>query len=212
MTATELWEGLREDAREWAEGRSALLRLPLLLYLLYAGVAHLLAGFTDNYRSWFAGITLAFHELGHVLFSGLGRTWMLLGGSVLQLAVPIAAGVYLLVRQRDWFGLAVCMGWLSTSLFELAVYIDDANRLNLPLVGLGEEVLHDWETLLTESHLLNHAQTFAKLTQFAAGVSLVGAVALGGWLLLLMWQSRSNRAYDAPGNHGGGGTMAGPHR
>jgi hypothetical protein len=201
MTARELWDGLREDARDWAEGRSALLRLPLLAYLLYAGIAHYRSGFTGDYRSWFAGITLGFHELGHLLFSGLGRTWMLLGGSILQLLIPAAAGVYLLFRQRDWFGLAVCMGWLSTSLFELAVYMDDANRLNLPLVGFGEEVLHDWETLLTEAHLLNHAQTIAQVTQLLAVFALAGALALGGWLLFVMWQSRKSMVVRVRAKH-----------
>jgi hypothetical protein len=164
-------------------------RAGLLAHLVYAGCKHLTSGIGGEYRSWFAGITLAFHELGHVVFSGAGRTWMLLGGSILQLLVPIAAGAHLLFKQRDWFGVAVCGGWLATSLFELATYIDDANRLNLPLVGLGDEVVHDWETLLTQWHVLNHAQLIAGLTQAVGIVVWAGSMMFGAWLLLQMWSA-----------------------
>lgn len=193
MYARDVAEALRDDAREWAEGKSPWGRGMLFAYLAYAGLAHVWSGLGGEYRSWFGGITLAFHELGHVLFSGLGKTWMLLGGNVLQLVVPVAAGAYLLLRQHDWFGVAVCGSWLATSLFELATYVDDANRLQLPLVGMGDDVLHDWETLLTDAHLLNHAQTFARATQLAGIAVLAGSLALGGWLLLVMWRTRPVR-------------------
>ncbi len=194
MGARDLLLAVREDAKEWASGKSPWLRAMLLAYLLYAGLAHLWSGLGGEYRSWFAGITLAFHELGHVIFSGLGKTWMLLGGNILQLVIPTAAAVYLLLRQHDWFGVSVCGGWLATSLFELASYIDDANRLNLPLVGLGEDVLHDWETLLTDAHLLNHAQTLARATQGLGIAVFAGSLALGMALLSVMWRTRRNQA------------------
>lgn len=185
------FEAARDDARAWSEGRSPWLRAALLVYLIYAGAQHVAGGVQGAYRSWFAGITLAFHELGHVLAAPLGTTPMLLGGSVLQLLVPAAAGAYLLLRQHDWFGLAVCGVWLSTSLFELAAYIDDANRGQLPLVGLGEDVVHDWDALLTHFQLLNQAQKLASGT-FALGLlTLVGSAGFALWLLVEMWKVRS---------------------
>ncbi|MBL8744580.1 MAG: hypothetical protein JNK04_25905, partial [Myxococcales bacterium] len=140
---------LRDDATEWTRGRSPWARALLLAYLAYATARHAQQGITGDYRSWFAGVTLAFHELGHVALAPAGETVMLLGGSIAQLVVPIAAGAHLFLKQHDWFGVAVCGAWLSTSLFELATYIDDANRGDLPLVGLGDDVHHDWDTLLT---------------------------------------------------------------
>lgn len=193
MLAIEWLGALRDDAREWSEGRSPWPRAFLLAYLLYAGIQHLTSGVGGAYRSWFAGITLAFHELGHVLFAPLGRTPMLLGGSVLQLLVPAAAGCYLLLRQHDWFGLSVCGVWLSTSLFELATYIDDANRGNLALVGLGDDVLHDWDVLLTQWHLLNRAQTLANATHLLGALTLVCSVGFAAWLLLEMWKAGSSQ-------------------
>ncbi len=161
-------------------------RAGLFFYLAYAGCKHLKSGIGGEYTSWFAGITLAFHEMGHLVLSGAGQTVMLLGGSIFQLAIPVLAGLYLLFKQHDWFGVSVCGVWLATSLFELATYIDDANRLNLPLVGFGEDVMHDWETLLTQWHLLNQAQLIAGLTHALAITTWGVSMAFGAWLLLQM--------------------------
>lgn len=191
MSARAWVESAVDDARAWADGRSPWLRAPLLGYLAYAGGRHLA---TDEYRSWFAGITLAFHELGHIVCSPLGRTPMFLGGSVFQLLIPLAAALYLLLRQRDWFGLAVGLGWLATSLFELAIYVDDANRGNLALVGFSDQPEHDWDVLLTQWHVLNHAQTFAAIIKGAGALTWALSILFGAWLILEMW-----RAQDAPG-------------
>jgi hypothetical protein len=181
--AGEYLEALWEDAKDWSDARSPWGRLPLYLYLVYAGVRHLL---DPMYRSWFGGLTLILHELGHLLFSMFGQTLMLLGGSLTQLAAPAIAALYLLFFQRDWFGLVVGASWLSFSTFELATYVADANKNQLALVGFGDKVLHDWDTLLTQWHLLNHCGTFATLLRIGATLLLAAAVALGGWLLLRM--------------------------
>lgn len=182
----DLARDLRDDAAAWADGRSPWVRAPLLGYLTYAGVRHTL---DPMYRSWFAGLTLVLHEMGHLLFSPLGQTLMLLGGSIFQLLCPFAAAVYLLLRQHDWFGFGVGASWLAFSTWELATYVDDANQGNLPLVGMGDDVLHDWDTLLTQWHLLNHAQTFATALRGLAFLEWALATLLSGWLLLRMWRS-----------------------
>jgi len=177
------FDALRDDARTWCSGRSPWPRLPLLIYLAYALVRHLA---DPLYRSWFAGLTLVLHEGGHLLFAPLGRTLMLLGGSVTQLVVPALVAAYLLVRQHDWFGLVVGASWLAFSTFELATYVADANKGQLPLVGFGDHVIHDWDALLTQWHLLNHCDTFATLLRFGGGSLGLASLGLGAWLLLRM--------------------------
>lgn len=179
----DLADGLREAARDWCEGRSPWVRWPLLVYLGYALVRHC---FEPLYRSWFAGLTLVLHELGHLMFAAFGRTMMLLGGSVTQLAAPICVALYLLLRQGDWFALVVCSTWLSFSTFELATYVADANKGQLPLVGMGSDVVHDWDALLTQWHLLNHCELIAAFLRIAAGILGVTSIVGGVWLLLTM--------------------------
>ncbi len=186
MSISDWLAGARDDASDWAAGRSALARAPLLAYLGYAGARHIQS---FEYRSWFAGLTLVLHEIGHMVFSPLGHTMMLLGGSIFQLLCPLATALYLLLRQHDWFGLTVGVSWLSFSTFELAVYVDDANKGNLPLVGMGDDVIHDWDALLTQWHVLNSAQTFASILRGAAIVEWAAAMAFALWLLVRMWRA-----------------------
>src|SRR5690606_15238878 len=108
-----------------------------------------------------------------------------LGGSIMQLVVPFAAGVYLLLRQRDWFGLLVGQSWLAFSTWELATYIDDANKGRLALVSMGGVAEHDWSTLLTEWHLLNSCGAIATATRGLAFLLWTTAMAATAWLL---WQ------------------------
>lgn len=176
------------DAELWAAGRSPWARGILLAYLLYLGVRHILE---PTYRSWFAGITLAFHEMGHLVFAALGDTMQLLGGSVLQVLVPLVAALYLLFRQGDYFGLAVGGVWLASSLWELALYIWDAAREELPLVGFSDDPQHDWGTLLTRWQLLNSCDSIAFAVRALALLIWLGSVLLGVWLLWTMFRDRA---------------------
>lgn len=182
----ETWDSIKLDAELWCEGRRAWPRAVLLAYLAYAGLRHLLS---DDYRSWFSGITLAFHEMGHLLFSPFGDTLHLLGGSLLQVGVPLAAALYLWLRQGDFFGLAVGQAWLSFSLWELAVYVADARRENLALVGFSDDPQHDWATLLTRWHVLNYADHFAWSVWLLALLIWSCAILWGVWLCWRMAES-----------------------
>lgn len=185
--ARDFIDSMRDDALDWATGRSAIVRLPLLAYLVYAGIRH---SFDPMYRTWFAGITLAFHEMGHILFMGLGRTMTFLGGSIMQTVVPTAAGVYLLLRQRDWFGVSVCGAWLAYSEWEMATYMGDAVKEELGLVGFSGNPEHDWATLFGQWHLLNHCESIATFVRILAFGTWGASMTLGAWLCWHMWQTR----------------------
>jgi hypothetical protein len=94
---------------------------------------------------------LVFHEAGHIVFSPFGRFMTVLGGSLLQVLIPVIAAVAF-VRQDERFGAAVCGWWAGQNLIDLAPYIADARGLQLVLLGgrTGAEVEgHDWEFILT---------------------------------------------------------------
>ena len=177
----------RDDAVTWATGRMWAPRALLLAYLAYAGYRHL----TDpGYGSIFSGITLAIHELGHVLFAFLGEWLSVAGGSLTQLAAPAAVAL-ILFRQRDYFGVAVGGAWLSMSLSNLAVYVADARAEELPLYSLGGgDVVHDWNYLLGSVHLLPHDAHIAGIVRCAAVALLVASIWLGVWLCMVMARPR----------------------
>jgi hypothetical protein len=110
-------------------------------------------------------INLPFHEAGHVLFSPLGRFMMILGGSAMQVLVPLVCAGALWFQNGDRFGAALCAWWMGENLMDLAPYIDDARTLRLMLLGGPANAVegHDWEAILTSlgwlhlDHTLGHA-------------------------------------------------------
>ncbi len=180
-----------DDAVAWATGRLWWPRAIVLLYLAWAGWRHLS---DPEYGSLFSGITLAIHELGHVLFGFFGEWLSIAGGSITQLAAPVAVALILL-RQRDYFGVAVGGAWLSMSLSNMAVYVADARVGDLPLYSLGGgDVVHDWNYLLGSVHLLPHDDDIARLVRLAAGLLLLLSCGLGAWLCAVMARTAKVKA------------------
>ena len=137
-SATQLPEWVTDflsDAEAWAAGKMWIPRAILLLYLVYADFRFLRDPLSST---MFSGITLAFHEMGHLLFAFAGHFICSLMGSGTQVLVPIIV-IILFLRQPDYFGVAVGGFWLSFSLFELANYVADARAMELPLVGFTDD-------------------------------------------------------------------------
>ena len=130
-------------------------------------------------------VDLPFHEAGHVVFAPLGGFMTVLGGSLLQLIIPIVCAVAL-ARRDDWFGMAVCLWWAGENLIDLAPYIADARALQLPLLGggTGAEVTgHDWEAILQTLGWLHLDRTLGMAAHVAGSVVMVGSLAFGVWAL-----------------------------
>lgn len=145
-------------------------------------------------ESWtlFSGINLPIHEGGHLLFRMVG--WEFLhaaGGTLLQLLAPLGSALMFL-RQRDYFAVAFCFGWLSTNLVGTGVYMADAEVMQLPLVtaeGGGDAITHDWNFLFSQLGLLRACDAIGWLTRQAGNVSMLACLALGAWLMLQMHRS-----------------------
>jgi hypothetical protein len=169
---------LRDDAASWSAGRSWAWRAALLAYLAWVGVGHLR---DPLYSSLFGGITLAVHELGHLLLSWAGQFLGVAGGSLAQVAAP-AAAAWLLFRQRDYFGVAVAGAWESFSLWNLATYVGDARARELPLIGFVPDPIHDWNWLLSKLGILTWDRGLASLTWVSAFAVWAASLSLGAWL------------------------------
>lgn len=110
------------------------------------------------------GANLIFHEAGHVFFSPFGDFLQYLGGSLMQVLIPAICAVYFWLRQQRASS-AVTLFWAGESLTNVAIYVADARRMELPLIG-GD---HDWNYLLDRLNLLNHADFLGRFV-FVAGV------------------------------------------
>jgi hypothetical protein len=131
-----------------------------------------------NYR-WLDSLDLAIHETGHLIFAVGGETLGILGGTLMQLLVPIVF-VVALWRNGDRHGATVPLWWTGQNCWNISVYIKDARSQDLPLVGGGE---HDWALLLGQWGWLPRDQAIGGAV-YLVGVILYGAAIIVGWSLL----------------------------
>lgn len=155
-----------------------------LLVLLWAAWQVVDRGLTNKSEglvvTLFWGADFVFHEGGHIIWSLLGRFMSILGGSLNQVLVPMICTVQFL-RQRQPASVSVGLYWTGQSLTEVATYVADADRRQLPLYGdvAGTGEGHDWHNLLAPAGLLAWADTLGRL------VYVVGLLAIGVALVVL---------------------------
>src|ERR1041384_1253941 len=171
-------------------GRAGL--LALLAWWTWRFVPHPLNWLVTN-SSFLHLINLPFHEAGHIIFSPLGEFVTILGGSLMQVIVPVVCAVAFW-RQGDWFGAAVSGWWAGENLVDVAPYIADARALQMPLLGggTGAEVEgHDWEAILTRLGWLQFDRTLGMWTHVIGSLLMMAALVFAAGLLL-------NRRGDEP--------------
>jgi len=142
-------------------------------------------------------INLAIHEFGHMLFMPfgipiLGRTMVILGGSLTEVAFPLLFVGYFLRkrddgRRRDVFAAMVCLWWSAIGLLATAIYCADSRAGKLMLLdGLtGQESEgHDWYNLLDRWGLLEHDTQIARWMRMIAWLMCVGSIVIAVWSAL----------------------------
>lgn len=151
-------------------------RIPVLAWAAWTWIHHLRDG---DYQGVAKGLNLALHEIGHILFGVFGEFLGILGGTLFQCLCP-AIAFAMFLRQRDRFAMAFCFAWLGTNLYDVAAYVADARAMDLELVSpfAGDEIVHDWNWLLSELGWLAHDQSLAGFARF------LGSVA---FLVFLLW-------------------------
>ncbi len=151
-----------------------------------------------------SGIDLAIHEFGHMLFmlfgiAFLGRTMVILGGSLTQVAVPLIFMLYFLRNRdgvRDLHAAMVCLWWTSMNLLSVAIYCADARAGVLMLVSgeTGQESDgHDWNNLLRIWGVLNKDTIIAGKMRGVAWLLCVVSIVAG---LIAAWNSGRQRALN----------------
>jgi hypothetical protein len=137
-------------------------------------------------RSFMHLINLPFHEAGHLLLAFLGDFMRVLGGTLVQVIVPLVCLIAFL-KQAEPFGAACCLWWTGQSFIDAAPYIYDARAGQLMLLGgtTGQDNpdFHDWHNMLARLGLLQYDHAFAYAAK-SVGVSLlILSLAWGAWVL-----------------------------
>ncbi|MEI6222343.1 MAG: hypothetical protein WCP97_06275 [bacterium] len=123
--------------------------LGFLLLLWWYGFFH------PGFFVFVDGINLIFHEAGHVVFMPFGEIIYFLGGSVLQIVLPLGiAGCF--YYKEQYFSASFTSLWAAESCVNVALYIKDARAQDIPL--LNDNLTHDWNFLLGQAHWLKYDQ------------------------------------------------------
>lgn len=178
-----------EQAKAWCVGKQWSWRSLLVLWFIFVFLGLLR---NPQNANLFGPFNLCIHELGHLIFAWSGRFMAVAGGTIVQLAAPIY-GMWNFYRQKDFFAIALCFGWLSTNFFNVSLYMADARAMQLQLVTVGGgsgEVTHDWNYLFGRLGLLPYDHVVAGFVWLLAVVSMLGCLFGSCWLL---WQMAKNR-------------------
>ena len=190
---TSAWQGVLLGEGVGPGGAVLAARAVLLLLLALWTLSFLRHGLDSEHLmgSFLHLVHLPFHEAGHVLLMPFGRFLMVLGGSLLQVLVPVICGAVFLLKNRDPFAASVTAWWTGQSFMDLAPYVADARALSLPLLGgkTGAEVEgHDWEYLLQALGLLPYDVTLGRLSFALGALLMLAAIA---WGAAVLWRQRA---------------------
>jgi hypothetical protein len=131
----------------------------------------------DGWIPILSAADLVIHEAGHWLTFWAPPLLCSLAGSFLQVALPLCFAAYFW-RRKDGFAVILLVAWAAENLNNVAVYVGDAQRMVLSLVGDdGSGAGHDWHNVLRDLGWLSSTDTLATAVR-AASVCLF-VVALG---------------------------------
>ena len=186
------------DARSTMNGQSAchktLTWKNTYQWIVAIALTCLLAGLTYSRDGWVPLLSradLGIHEFGHLIVWWAPELMVQLAGSLMQVAVPLLLGFYFLWR-RDRMAVALMVAWAAESLNNVSVYMYDAARMALPLVGDdGSGAGHDWRNIFTRLGLLEHTDVIAYTVRGLSAAMFAAALGLAVWWWI---KARDNRA------------------
>lgn len=119
--------------------------------------------YLDSAWHFIDNVNLIFHEAGHPVFSIFGSFIGALGGSIMQIFIPLILVIYFTNRKQPYSATIVSM-WLAQSIVNVSVYMSDAIKMRLPLLG-GDSSMHDWNYIFSTIHVLSMSEGIAYITK-----------------------------------------------
>lgn len=160
-------------------------------------------GDADIMGSFMHLIVLPIHEAGHILFIPFGRFMTVLGGSLLQVLLPLVLMASFVFgfggSRRDNFAASVMLWWAAVSIIDVAPYIWDAFDPKMMLLGGktgAESDGHDWQNILGDLGLIKRAHLIAGIAHKLGLAVMLVAYAWGATLLYLQFHRSDSDAIE----------------
>ncbi|MEI6237929.1 MAG: hypothetical protein WCP15_00150 [bacterium] len=122
----------------------------------------------------FHSLNLVIHEAGHTLFMIGGDFLSLAGGTILQLLVPLIFVMYFWSKNQK-YSASILLAWFAANFFDVQIYVADAVKMQLPLLG-GDNVIHDWNEILFRLNALQYTDQIASFFNIAGIFLLITSV------------------------------------
>ncbi len=169
-------------------------RVFVFLVVLIWGLKFIFHSVESNYagESFMHNISLPFHEAGHLIFGILGDFMGVLGGTLLQIIIPLVCiGAFL--KRADTFSASIALWWAAQNFIDAAPYINDARRQELILLGgvTGQDVpgFHDWNNILGRLGLLKLDHFLANTSHFFGVFLMLVSFVWGGYILYCQYKN-----------------------
>ncbi|MCC6551173.1 MAG: hypothetical protein IT279_14000 [Ignavibacteriaceae bacterium] len=151
-----------DEAKRWIP---SLVFLPAAVYFL-----------TERSYSLLDYFHLVVHEAGHFLLGFFGELMMFLGGTIMQIIIPVLLLIFCYVNYKRVL-FQVSMFLLGHSFVNVSIYAADAKEMKLELFG-PPNVQHDWNWILTYfGGLEYHSEVSAVFTLLACAAFLLTVIA-----------------------------------
>lgn len=125
-------------------------------------------------------VNLFIHEGGHGIFQIFGGFIGILGGSLMQILLPVAAIIVNLKSAPNI--LLLSFYWLGHNLINISIYIGDAPYRSLRLIS--KHAIHDWGWICDKLEITHLAEGIAAVVMIAGMFACVGTVTFGIYLLV----------------------------
>jgi hypothetical protein len=118
-------------------------------------------------------VDLFMHEGGHGVFKLFSQFLYFLGGSLIQIILPVTA-IIVFLRTSGFRSLTGTLYWLGHNMINVSIYIADAPKQQLTLIS--RHAMHDWRWLCGYMGIMDSAEDLAAVVSFLGTLSLLGAV------------------------------------
>jgi hypothetical protein len=161
--------------------------ITLAIWIL-AAIAFWISAIADDKRFLLLDyVNLPFHEFGHLFFGILGKNIGIWGGTIMQLAIPL--GIFLSFWSRkETLGVAFSSFWFGENMLNISVYVADARKMELPLVGGGE---HDWNIILSRLNMLQYDTLIAGIVRSVGWLIMLSSIV---WLIIIGIKTRTQES------------------
>ena len=134
------------------------------------------------------------HEASHLVFGFLPSIGVAAMGSVGEITFTLLL-LFTCFYKKAYFAAVFAGIWVMLAFNSVGRYIADARAQQLPLIGPGETVQHDWHYVLSQLNLLNNDLIIGGAVRTVGDI--IGALALAFGIYLIVQKIRSKKHRQA---------------